>query len=167
MKTPAPVEKKPIYNSDLIGLKLVKYRNLGDKFREELILHKNYINYLVKNNDVKSIPAIISSGEELALVYAEFKCECCGNENDLQTHHLIQKNVRPYVNSTKYIAQRYYWANLAILCNVCHAKIHGFSKDRFIAESICMQKQKINKLKELYNLNKVELNSCNENEEIE
>jgi hypothetical protein len=151
-------KKNIIINNDLEGLKLVPYRDLGDRFRDELELHKSFITYFVKGNE-KVIPAIISSGEELALVYAEFKCECCGNGNDLQFHHLIQKNVRPFVNSTKYICQRFYWSNLCILCNVCHAKFHGFFKTKFIAESLCIEKQKINKVKELYKVNSLELNN--------
>ena len=145
-------KKTQIINNDLEGLKLVPYKDFGERFRNELRLHKSFISHLVQDGDEKIIPAIISSGEELALVYAEFKCECCGTENDLQSHHLIQKNIRPFINSTKYIIQRFYWANLAILCNECHAEFHGFSKRKFIAESLCISKQKINKVKELYKL---------------
>jgi hypothetical protein len=153
------INKNIIINNDLEGLKLISYKDFGDRFKNELRLHKSFISHLVKNSDEKIIPAIISSGEELALVYADFKCECCGNEDNLQTHHLIQKNTRPFINSTKYIVQRFYWSNLCILCNVCHAKFHGFSKRKFITESLCIDKQKINKLKESYKLNSVELNN--------
>jgi len=159
MKTkPAIIKPGIINNKDLEGLQLVSYRDLGNRFRKELELHKIFITRLVQYADEKAIPAIISSGGELALVYADFKCECCGNEDDLQFHHLIQRNIRPFINSTKYISQRYYWSNLCILCNVCHAKFHGFSKKRFIAESICIDKQKINKVKELYKTEDMELN---------
>ena len=156
MKPTTPSEKpltKPIIvNNDLEGLKLVPFRDLGDRFRNELRLHKSFISHLVQDCDEKIIPAIISSGEELALVYADFKCEKCGTENNLQFHHLIQKNTRPFINSTKYIIQRFYWANICILCNECHADFHGFSKKKFIAESICISNEKINKVKELYKL---------------
>ena len=150
--------KPPIINNDLINLKLVEYRDFGDRFRNELRLHKSFISKIVQDKDEKIIPAIISSGEELALVYADFKCECCGTEDNLQFHHMIQRNIRPFVNSTKYITQRLYWANLVILCNVCHANFHGFSKKKFIKESICIDKQKINKVKELYKIKNLELN---------
>jgi hypothetical protein len=153
------IKKNIIINNDLEGLKLIPYKNFGDRFRNELKLHKSFISHLVQGGDDKIIPAIISSGEELALVYANFKCECCGAEDDLQFHHLIQKNVKPFINSTKYITQRYYWSNLCILCNICHAKFHGFSKTKFIAESLCIQKQKINKVKDLYKVNNLELNN--------
>jgi hypothetical protein len=151
--------KKKIINNDLEGLKLIPYKDFGDRFRNELRLHKSFISHLVQGGDEKIIPAIISSGEELALVYADFKCECCGDENNLQFHHLIQRNVKPFINSTKYIIQRYYWSNLCILCNICHAKFHGFSQKKFIAESLCIEKQKINKVKGLYKLNSLELNN--------
>lgn len=144
--------KPLIINNDLEGLNLVPFRDLGDRFRNELRLHKSFISHFVQDGDEKIIPAIISSGEELALVYADFKCECCGTEDNLQSHHMIQKNIKPFVNSTKYITQRYYWSNIVILCNSCHADFHKFPKKKFIAESLCIQKQKINKVKDLYKL---------------
>jgi hypothetical protein len=147
--------KTVIINKDLEGLKLIPYRNFGDRFRKELELHKFYIACLIQHADEKVIPAIISSGEELALVYADFRCECCGNQDNLQFHHLIQKNIRPFINSSKYISQRHYWSNLCILCNICHAKFHGFSLKRFLVDSICIEKQKINKVKELYKIEDV------------
>jgi hypothetical protein len=158
VEKPKPIIKNIIINSDLEGLKLVPYRDFGNRFRNELRLHKSFISHLVQGCDEKIIPAIISSGEELALVYADFKCECCGDEDNLQFHHLIQKNTRPFINSTKYIVQRLYWANIAILCNKCHANFHGFNQKKFIAESMCIAKQKINKVKELYKIKDLELN---------
>lgn len=149
--------KLKIINTDIENLKLVGYTDFGDKFRDELTLHKSFIYHLVKHGDVKIIPAIISSGEELALVYAGYKCECCGNEDDLQSHHLIQRNIKPFINSTKYVAQRFYWANIAVLCNVCHANFHGFPVKRFVAESKCITKEKINKVRNLYKIKKLEI----------
>lgn len=154
-----PPKHNEIVNTDMKGLKLIPYRDFGERFRHELRLHKSFISHLVQGCDEKIIPAIISSGEELALVYADFKCECCNTEDNLQFHHMIQKNIRPFVNSTKYISQRYYWSNIAILCNSCHVDFHMFPKKKFIAQSICIDKQKINKLKNSYKLNSVELNN--------
>lgn len=148
-----------IINSDLSGLKLIEFREFGDRFRKELKLHKMFMNQLVKNKDERIIPAIISSGEELALVYAGFKCERCSVDENLQFHHLIQRVVRPFINDTKYLTQRYYWNNISILCNKCHADFHGFKSDKFLKESLCISKQKINKLKELYKINNLELNN--------
>jgi len=157
---PRPIEvNSPIINSDLSGLHLVEFRDFGERFRKELKLHKMFMNQLVKNKDERIIPAIISSGEELALVYAGFKCERCNTEDNLQFHHLIQRVVRPFINDTKYLTQRYYWNNLSILCNKCHADFHGFKSDKFLKESLCISKQKINKLKELYKINNLELNN--------
>lgn len=150
---------KQIVNNDLEGLKLVPYKDFGDRFRHELLLHKSFISHFVRDGDDKIIPAIISSGEELALVYANFKCESCDKEEDLQFHHLIQKNIKPFINSTKYITQRYYWSNLCILCNICHAKFHGFARQKFLKESLCISKQKINKVRDLYKLNNSEINN--------
>lgn len=145
-----------IINPDLENLILTPYRKLGMTFNTELKLHKSLIANLVKFGNQELLKAIISSGEELALVYAEFKCEKCKTEENLQFHHLIQRNVRPFINSTKYITQRYYWANISILCNQCHAEFHRFNKERFLRESLCISKQKINKLKMLYKFEKVE-----------
>jgi hypothetical protein len=143
-----------IINSDIENLKLVPYKEFGPKFAKELKLHKMFVSEFLRDQDIKIIGAIISSGEELALVYSEFKCEKCRIEDDLQFHHLIQKNIRGYINDTKYIIQRYYWSNISVLCNKCHAKFHGFDVKRFVKDSLCIQKQKVNKVKELYNLNK-------------
>jgi len=150
--------KPAIINNDLIGLKLIPYRDFGDKFKHELKLHKSFISYLIKNSDERIIPAIISSGEELALIYAQLKCERCGAEDYLQIHHLIQRTIRPFINSTKYITQRHYWSNLSVLCNSCHADFHKFPKKKFIDESLCISKEKINKLKTSYKMNNKELN---------
>ncbi len=74
-KTEQPKEKtNNIINSDLTGLIPMPYRDFGDRFRDELKLHKAFITNFVMKNEIKIIPAIISSGEELALVYAQFKC---------------------------------------------------------------------------------------------
>lgn len=147
-----------IINSDVENLNLIPFKEFGERFSKELKLHKMFMSQLIKKRDPKIISAIISSGEELALVYANFKCEKCENEDNLQFHHLIQRNIRGYINDTKYITQRYYWANISILCNKCHMEFHGF-KNKFLQESLCISKQKINKLKELYNLNNLELNN--------
>lgn len=150
-------ELTPIINSDLSGLQLAEFREFGERFKKELKLHKMFMNQLVTNQDERVIPAIISSGEELALVYADFKCEKCRVGEHLQFHHLIQRVVRPFINDTKYISQRYYWTNLSILCNRCHAEFHGFKIEKFLKESLCISNQKINKLKELYKINNLEL----------
>lgn len=152
-------EKKIIINNDLQGLVLIPYRDFGNKFRDELKLHKTFINQLVQKEKEKIIPAIISSGEELALVYSQFKCESCGSEDNLQSHHLIQKNIKPFINSTKYIVQRFYWSNICILCNKCHARFHGFNEKKFVDSSICISKDKIYKVKKLYKMDTLELNN--------
>lgn len=144
-----------IINSDMMNLELIPYKSLGEKFDIELKLHKNFIRQLLKQLTPKTIPAIISSGEELALVYSEFKCEKCGAEDNLQFHHLIQRNSRGYFDDTKYLTTRYYWSNILILCNKCHGEFHAFRLDKFFKESKCISKEKINKLKELYKINKL------------
>jgi len=148
-----------IFNSDRENINLVPFKEFGTRFAKELKLHKIFISQLIKKGDVKIIPAIISSGEELALVYANFKCEKCGIENYLQFHHLIQRNIRGYIDDSKYLSQRYYWANISILCNKCHAEFHKFPMTKFIKESLCISNEKINKLKELYKTNNLELNN--------
>jgi len=147
-----------ITDSDTENLNLTSFKELGDRFRKELKLHKLFLTQLIKKKDPKFIPAIISSGEELALVYAGFKCEKCGVEENLQFHHLIQRNIRGFVNDTKYLTQRHYWANISVLCNKCHGGFHGFLMTKFLKESLCISKQKINKVKELYKISNLELN---------
>lgn len=63
-------------NDDTKGLYLIPYKSLGKQFEAELKLHKYFINQLVITQNEKLIGAIITSGEELALVYSEYKCEC-------------------------------------------------------------------------------------------
>jgi hypothetical protein len=158
LKTDSQTDSK-IINIDMENLNFVKFKDLGEKFRKKLKLHKMFINQLMKTKNEKIIPAIISSGEELALIYADFKCEKCGNEKYLQFHHLIQRNVRGYIDDSKYLSQRYYWHNIAILCNKCHGEFHGFNMDKFLKDSLCISNEKINKLKELYKINNLEINN--------
>jgi len=148
-----------IINTDVQNLNLAPYKEFGERFSKELKLHKMFMGQLVKSQDAKLIPAIISSGEELALVYSEFKCEKCGIDANLQFHHLIQRNARGYVNDSKYLSSRYYWSNVCILCNRCHAEFHGFRVDKYIRDSLCISNEKINKLKNLYKINNLELNN--------
>lgn len=149
---------KTIINTDMQNLDFVDFKDFGEKFKKKLKLHKMFINQLIKTKNENIIPAIISSGEELALVYADFKCEKCKITENLQFHHLIQRNVRGYLNDSKYIGQRHYWHNIAILCNKCHGEFHGFILDKFLKDSLCISNEKINKLKELYKINNLELN---------
>lgn len=79
---------------------------------------------------------------------------------------MIQRNIKPFINSTKYIIQRYYWHNICILCNKCHAKFHGFDEKKFIAESGCISNEKINKVKNLYKTKTLELNKYIKNGEV-
>jgi hypothetical protein len=158
-KTIKTKEAGIIINSDTENLNLIPFRDFGERFKKELKLHKMFMNQLIKNQDSKMIPAIVSSGEELAMVYANFKCEKCGVVENLQYHHLIQRNVRGFINDSKYLSQRYYWANISVLCNKCHAEFHGFKLDKFLKESLCISNEKINKLKILYKINNLELNN--------
>lgn len=153
-------DSKVIFNnSDQENVNLVDFKDLGEKFKKKLKLHKMLINQLLKTKDEKIIPPIISTGEELALVYADFKCERCNVDKNLQFHHLIQRNIREYVNDSKYLTQRHYWFNIAILCNRCHGEFHGFDIDKFLKDSLCISNEKINKLKELYKINNLEINN--------
>lgn len=142
-----------------LTLEFPPLRNLGEKFNKKLHFHKILLTEFNNTRNTKLIVPYISSGEVLTLIYAQFKCEKCFTEDNLQLHHLIPRKVQLFTDKGRYFTQRHYWANIIVLCNSCHAEFHQFDKSRFIKESLCISNQKINKLKELYKTNNMELNN--------
>lgn len=138
--------QEPVPPENLIFKKIV-----NEKFQKQLKLHKEFIAQLTddfeKNNQV--FPIAIKIGKELALVYADFKCERCKATENLQFHHLIKK-FYPHRFGKKYSIQRIYWANVMVLCLYCHS----FIEDRVPKDSIgVIPQSKIDKLKERYKIN--------------
>jgi hypothetical protein len=100
-------------------------KQISKIFDSRLQTHKTLVSRMVKTEDKNLIIPVDRTGKKLALVYAEFKCEKCGSTDELQYHHLLQKTVKSFVKFWKYISQRYYWANIAVLCKKCHQQIEN------------------------------------------
>lgn len=124
-----------------------------EKFDSELEFHKRSIGLLTSQwgtDKVKKliVPAILS-GEELALAYSKCKCESCKRTDDLQFHHLINRQYLKF--DKKYHIQRVYWANIMILCKKCHAEIENRSNGENDGIGVLSQK-KIDKIKKMYGI---------------
>ena len=68
-------------------------------------------------------------GLELALYYADFKCEKCGSEEDLTRHHVVKRPNKILMDLAKYAAIRHYWFNSVILCLKDHVDEDGETED--------------------------------------
>ena len=82
----------------------------SEKFSKQLKRHKKLIAMMVQQENEsqakqyhKLIPSVVVTGKELALVYADFKCESCSAEENLQFHHLIFRHVKNITDHWKYI----------------------------------------------------------------
>ncbi|CAK0756723.1 hypothetical protein CCP1ISM_60019 [Azospirillaceae bacterium] len=64
------------------------------------------------------------TAKEICLVVANFKCQRCGKEINLQHHHLISRKAKNYMDKIRYISTRYYWSNIIVLCKECHQMYH-------------------------------------------
>jgi len=91
--------------------------------------------YHFENKD--TIGKLEMLNKEVCLVIAEFKCQKCGKEKNLQVHHLILRKAKKYMDFFRYASQRYYWANQIILCRRCHANYHRYVD---ISEEDCPNK---------------------------
>ena len=117
-------------------------------FEKKLVQHKKIISSLFNTkNKLMVIPAR-KTAEELALAYAECKCEKCKKETNLQYHHLIQRPFKPFMDYWKYFTQRYYWSNILILCRDCHAEI----ENRKPMETGTISQKMIDKIKKKYTI---------------
>lgn len=121
-----------------------------ERFKNKLMIHKRLIATMVKENDKRILIPVKISGIELALAYANFKCEKpkCKEEKELQIHHLIKKHNRFYMDEMRFLSQRYYWANTIVLCNNHHAEIEG----RVPSKTMSLSLKKIEKIKLKYDI---------------
>jgi len=86
--------------------------------------------------------------QEISMVIANFRCQKCGREHKLQYHHLILRKAKFFMSKHRYVTQRYYWANVIILCRNCHFEYHGINGDD--KETLVIAEDKIQKLKDKY-----------------
>lgn len=107
---------------------------INEKIAGLIKWHRSIIGrvYLIKTPPEKGTPEfeLIGKarkyGEELVLYFADYKCEKCGKETELTLHHFVTRDIKGFVWFGKYESQRRYFSNIAVLCNRCHAKMHGF-----------------------------------------
>lgn len=121
---------------------------MNDKLKRLIGRQKKLVVGIVKAQDKKAIGHVEKVAKECSLVASNFKCQKCKREKDLQYHHLIGRPVKNYVDFWRYASQRYYWANIIILCRSCHKQFHKvLSGDE---EMLCIPEETIKKLKEKY-----------------
>ena len=95
-----------------------------EKVEKEIIIMKKSVMKLVREKDKEYIGTIELFNQILVLAVAEFKCQRCESEKDLQIHHLIMRTAKKYMDFWRYASQRYYWANQIVLCRKCHQNYH-------------------------------------------
>lgn len=108
--------------------------------------------YNNERNDQLIIP-IQKMGEEIAIVVANFVCQKCGYYDELQIHHLITKIAREFLPIHRYVSQRYYWADMVLLCKTCHRKLHHIYPDHDEKYPMkCISPDRINMIKEKFGI---------------
>jgi len=121
-----------------------------DKLKTEIVKSKKRIASMVNFKDKDLIGSIEKHNKEICLVVAEFKCQKCGSENNLQVHHLIMRKAKDFMDFYRYASQRYYWANQIILCKKCHCLYHCFMEEKR-EEMGTISKEEIKRIKKKYN----------------
>jgi 5-methylcytosine-specific restriction endonuclease McrA len=89
--------------------------------------HRKLIQDLHSFFDIHKIREAEITGDILALVRANFKCEKpgCDSDEDLTFHHLIQRKTKAYLPEYIYYPQRHFFANRVVLCKNHHAEADG------------------------------------------
>lgn len=132
------------------------------KFKQILIRHKKDIYFLStikqrlfgeptdKYNDL--FIRIKRQGKTLCIVSARYKCEECGEEENLTIHHLVTRMWKKIMRDfSKYLTSRYYWTNQILLCLSCHGKKHFGDVSKEVREEMeGIDKDYIIKLKERF-----------------
>ena len=119
---------------------------------EKIKICKKTIASMYHFKDKESIGKTEKLNKEICLVVAEYKCQRCKKEKDLQVHHLILRKIKEYVDFFRYASQRYYWANQIILCRKCHAEYHNIvdKSDEDLPNNLCISQEEIERIKIKY-----------------
>lgn len=120
-----------------------------EKLEKEIIIMKKSIMRMVREENRDYIGAIEKWNQKVVLAVANFKCQKCGSEENLQIHHLIMRKAKDYMDFWRYASQRYYWANQIVLCRKCHNHYHNFL-GRDIENNLCITKKRINEIKRFF-----------------
>lgn len=126
---------------------------VNEIFTKNLKKHKVLIANMIKTEDKGMIVPVQKTGKELALAYAQCKCEKCGSTENLQYHHLIQRPTKFFTDFWKYISQRNYWADILILCYDHHREIENKREiTHEISEKFVISQSVIDKVKKKYGI---------------
>lgn len=127
-------------------------------FHKTLKLHKILIAEYVKKEEKKILVPLVKTGQELAMVYADFKCQKCKTEDNLQYHHLISRINKPYMDEVRYQSQRKYWGNILILCYKHHKEIESIKpkSHQEIIDKNVIPHSSIEKIKKKYGVSDAE-----------
>jgi len=104
----------------------------------------------LRSKNLKEKIAILN--KQVCIAVAEFKCQKCGTEKDLQHHHLITTKAQYFVDYWRYFSQRNYWANQIILCQKCHCEFHNYNQDTFKSLTQTISPEYISKVKAIYEI---------------
>lgn len=121
------------------------------KLQQGIINAKKWIAASRFREEKEMIELVEKYNKEVCLVTANFRCQKCQSENELQFHHLIMRRAKEFMDFWRYASQRYYWANMIILCNTCHNQYHEIfhASERKL---LSISPEYIEKIKEKYRL---------------
>jgi len=112
-----------------------------------IVRQKKLIAGLAHHGDKNMIGIAEKIAKECSLVVANFKCQKCESETELQYHHLIMRRAKDFMDFFRYATQRYYWANIIILCRKCHGDYHSMMKIKDDDIDGIISKEVLDKLK--------------------
>lgn len=125
-----------------------------EKLTEEIVIAKKSMAKLVREKNKSFIGNIEKYNDGIILAAADFKCQRCGSEKELQIHHLIMRPAKDFMDFWRYASQRYYWANAIILCSACHRLYHKIMGQDIGEEKLVMSEENINKWKAIFGYTK-------------
>ena len=120
---------------------------MGTKWNKELELHKQAIVSLgimvaeKKKISDKFMGLVMASGETLAMHYADYKCQKCESE-DITIHHLINGKNKDFMPLERYVASKFYWNNIIVLCPICHLELEGNDSSDFAGKMGVISEEK-------------------------
>lgn len=130
-----------------LDVKMPKMKINKKKLDKAIIRAKKLIVGMVNKKDKDMIGLIEKHNKEICLVVANFKCQKCKNKKDLQSHHLIMRKAKDFMDFWRYSSCRYYWSNSIILCIKCHNQYHSFLGKDNGEERMCIDEKEVERIK--------------------
>jgi len=103
-----------------------------------------------KEKDLKLFGIIEKLNREVVLALANFSCQKCHSELNLQIHHLIMRSAKKYMDRWRYLSQRYYFACEVCLCRKCHNEYHKELGIDYGEKTLAMKPETINRIKKKF-----------------